>query len=113
MKKTVSDCGMHLAMERRIHPREQPVSPLFCNLPEVGEDRPLGKQPGVGCLGHQVEKACFAQIVKALAQADLREKYVGLGSEPTTSTPQEFQTLIRESVSKFAQIAKGAGIKPE
>lgn len=52
-------------------------------------------------------------IVKAVAQPDLREKYVGLGSEPTTNTPQEFQALIRDSVAKFAQIAKGAGIKPE
>jgi len=54
-----------------------------------------------------------AHIVKALAQPDLREKYVALGSEPTTNTPQEFQALIRDSVAKFAQIAKGAGIKPE
>ena len=52
-------------------------------------------------------------IVKAVAQPDLREKYVGLGSEPTTNTPQEFQALIRDSVAKFAQIARGAGIKPE
>ena len=61
----------------------------------------------------EIVNLVHGQIVKALAQADLREKYVGLGSEPTTNTPQEFQTLIRESVSKFAQIAKGAGIKPE
>jgi tripartite-type tricarboxylate transporter receptor subunit TctC len=54
-----------------------------------------------------------SHIAKAVAQPDLREKYVALGSEPTSSTPQEFQTLIRESVAKFAQIAKGAGIKPE
>jgi tripartite-type tricarboxylate transporter receptor subunit TctC len=54
-----------------------------------------------------------AQIVNALAQPDLREKYVALGSEPTTSTPEEFQALIRDSVAKFAQIARGAGIKPE
>ena len=52
-------------------------------------------------------------IVKAVAQPDLREKYIGLGSEPTTNSPQEFQTLIRDSVAKFAQIAKSAGIKPE
>jgi len=54
-----------------------------------------------------------SQIARAVAQPDLREKYVALGSEPTTNTPQEFQTLIRESVAKFGQIAKGAGIKPE
>jgi tripartite-type tricarboxylate transporter receptor subunit TctC len=54
-----------------------------------------------------------AQIAKAVAQPDLREKYVALGSEPTSNTPQEFHTLIRESVAKFGQIARGAGIKPE
>ncbi len=52
-------------------------------------------------------------IVKAVAQPDLREKYIALGSEPTTNTPQEFQALIRDSVAKFGRIAKGAGIKPE
>jgi tripartite-type tricarboxylate transporter receptor subunit TctC len=54
-----------------------------------------------------------AQIAKSVAQPDLREKYVALGSEPTSNTPQEFQALIRDSVAKFLQIAKGAGIKPE
>ncbi len=54
-----------------------------------------------------------SQIAKAVAQPDLREKYVALGSEPTSNTPQEFQALIRDSVAKFAQIARGAGIKPE
>jgi tripartite-type tricarboxylate transporter receptor subunit TctC len=54
-----------------------------------------------------------AQITKAVAQPDLREKYVALGSEPTTNAPQEFQALIRDSVAKFSQIARGAGIKPE
>jgi tripartite-type tricarboxylate transporter receptor subunit TctC len=54
-----------------------------------------------------------AQITKAVAQPDLREKYVALGSEPTTNTPQEFQALLRDSVAKFSQIARGAGIKPE
>ena len=54
-----------------------------------------------------------SHIARAVAQPDLREKYVALGSEPTSSTPQEFQALIRDSVVKFAQIARGAGIKPE
>ena len=54
-----------------------------------------------------------AQITRAVAQPDLREKYVALGSEPTTNTPQEFQALLRESVAKFSQIARSAGIKPE
>jgi tripartite-type tricarboxylate transporter receptor subunit TctC len=61
----------------------------------------------------EIVSLIHGHIVKAVAQSDLREKYVGLGSEPTTSTPQEFQALIRDSVAKFAQIAKGAGIRPE
>ena len=61
----------------------------------------------------EIVNLMHGHIVKAVAQADLREKYVGLGSEPTTNSPQEFQALIRDSVAKFAQIAKGAGIKPE
>ncbi len=61
----------------------------------------------------EIVNGMHAQIVKAVAQPDLREKYVGMGSDPTTNSPQEFHALIKESVAKFQRIVKSAGIKPE
>jgi len=60
-----------------------------------------------------IVNAMNGHVAKAVAQPDLREKYVGMGSEPTSNTPQEFHALIRDSVAKFQAIAKSAGIKPE
>jgi len=61
----------------------------------------------------EIVNGMHAQVVKAVAQPDLREKYVGMGSDPTTNSPQEFHALIKESVAKFQRIVKSAGIKPE
>ena len=61
----------------------------------------------------EIVNGMHAQIVKAVAQPDLREKYIGMGSDPTTNSPQEFHALIKESVAKFQRIVKSAGIKPE
>ena len=61
----------------------------------------------------EIVNGMHAQIVKAVAQPDLREKDVGMGSDPTTNSPQEFHALIKESVAKFQRIVKSAGIKPE
>ena len=61
----------------------------------------------------EIVNAMNGHIAKALAQPDLREKYIAMGSEPTTNSPQEFHNLIRESVVKFQKIVQSAGIKPE
>ncbi len=61
----------------------------------------------------EIVNAMNGHIAKAMAQPDLREKYIAMGSEPTTNSPQEFHNLIRESVAKFQKIVQSAGIKPE
>lgn len=52
-------------------------------------------------------------VVKAIALPDVREKFVGGGSEPETSTPEQFTQLIRDDIAKFARIVKAAGIVPQ
>lgn len=52
-------------------------------------------------------------IVKAIAQKDLQDKFVAGGSEPESSTPEQFAQLIRDDVTKFARIVKAAGIIPQ
>jgi tripartite-type tricarboxylate transporter receptor subunit TctC len=52
-------------------------------------------------------------IVRAIAQKDLQEKFIAGGSEPESSTPEQFAQLIRDDVAKFARIVKSAGIVPQ
>ena len=52
-------------------------------------------------------------VVKAVAIRDLQEKFVAGGSEPESSTPEQFAQLIRDDVAKFARIVKAAGITPQ
>ena len=52
-------------------------------------------------------------VVKAIAQKDVQEKFIAGGSEPESSTPEQFAQLIRDDVAKFARIVKAAGIVPQ
>ena len=52
-------------------------------------------------------------IVRAVAQKDLQDKFIAGGSEPESSTPEQFAQLIRDDVAKFARIVKSAGIVPQ
>ena len=93
--------------------------PSFEGVPTIAETVP-GYESG-GWFGYvapagtprDIVNGMQAQVVKAVAQPDLREKYIGMGSDPTTNTPQEFHALIKESVAMFQRIVKSAGIKPE
>ena len=42
-----------------------------------------------------------------------QEKFVAGGSEPESSTPEQFAQMIRDDVAKFAHIVKAAGIMPQ
>jgi tripartite-type tricarboxylate transporter receptor subunit TctC len=53
------------------------------------------------------------ELVALISAADTREALDKAGAEPLTSTPAELAAMIRDGVTKYAQIIKTAGIKPE
>ena len=59
-----------------------------------------------------VEKAS-ADANAVLALADVKEKLLGLGSEPSGNKPEEFAVFIREDQAKWAKLMNTLGIKPE
>jgi len=59
-----------------------------------------------------VEKLRTA-IVKAIASADVRERFAVLAVEPRTNTPEEFRALLASDVKRWAKVVKDAGIKLE
>jgi len=52
-----------------------------------------------------------AEIRAALETPDVRERALAAGTEPFTSTPEEFSAMIREETKKWADVIKAGGIK--
>ena len=48
-------------------------------------------------------------IVKAMAQADMKARFLAIGTDAATSTPQELGRFLAEEVAKIAGIAKSVG----
>ncbi len=68
---------------------------------------------GPAGLPREVVTKLNAAIVSAVAGKDLRERYIALGAEPETSTPEVFATLIRNDIPAWAKVVKAAGAKAE
>jgi tripartite-type tricarboxylate transporter receptor subunit TctC len=50
---------------------------------------------------------------KALQAADVRERYLGLGMDPVSSTPEELAALMKREHERYSAIVKKANIKLE
>ena len=53
------------------------------------------------------------QILRMMAQPDMKDRVVGLGFDIIASTPEQFAAQIRLEVPKWEKVVKGAGIKVE
>jgi tripartite-type tricarboxylate transporter receptor subunit TctC len=54
-----------------------------------------------------------AALIKVLQTSDVRNKLLLQGAEATTSTPQEFDALIKDELAKWDYVIHAANIKPE
>ncbi len=54
-----------------------------------------------------------AEIVKMLGAADMRERFENLGTEPRSSTPEQFAQLIPAEIKKWAKVVKESGARVE
>jgi len=54
-----------------------------------------------------------AEVEKALAAPDVREKLAVAGIEPGGGTPAAFGAFIQSEMARWAKVAKDAGIQPE
>jgi tripartite-type tricarboxylate transporter receptor subunit TctC len=54
-----------------------------------------------------------AEIVKIVAMPDVQKVMLDGGSDPQSSTPDEFMARIRADVAKFSAVVKRSGIKVE
>jgi tripartite-type tricarboxylate transporter receptor subunit TctC len=54
-----------------------------------------------------------AAIANALGTTDFRDKFIALGAEPRSSTPQELATYLRAQTEKMRKLVKESGAKPD
>lgn len=53
------------------------------------------------------------ELVKAVAAADVRERFTSAAIEPASSTPEQFAAYIRSETARYAKVIKEAGITVE
>lgn len=53
------------------------------------------------------------EIAKAIANPKVNQLYVNLGTQPVANTPEQFGAFIKAEATKWANVIKTAGIKPE
>ena len=53
------------------------------------------------------------EITRIQTLPDIRERFVQLGTEPTTSTPEQFTALVRDELVKWGRVIKAANVKVE
>jgi tripartite-type tricarboxylate transporter receptor subunit TctC len=53
------------------------------------------------------------EMVRALAAAELREKFAAIGVEVVASSPEQFATKIKSEIASMGKVIKDAGIRAE
>jgi tripartite-type tricarboxylate transporter receptor subunit TctC len=53
------------------------------------------------------------EVVKALANPDVKERFSKLGADAWTLTPEQFDAYIKEEIGSNAQVVKAAGLTPQ
>jgi tripartite-type tricarboxylate transporter receptor subunit TctC len=62
---------------------------------------------------HDIVQRLQAEVVKAIAAADLAKQFVALSAEPVGSTPEQFVEVLRRDIVKWAKVARAANVKAE
>jgi tripartite-type tricarboxylate transporter receptor subunit TctC len=62
---------------------------------------------------HDIVQRLHAEVVKAIAAADLAKQFVALSAEPVGSTPEQFVEVLRRDIVKWAKVARAANVKAE
>lgn len=52
-----------------------------------------------------------AELVRALRNAEVQEKFKAQGMFPSSGTPEQFATLLQSEATKYARVVREAGVK--
>ncbi|MBA3505514.1 MAG: tripartite tricarboxylate transporter substrate binding protein, partial [Betaproteobacteria bacterium] len=59
----------------------------------------------------EIVKRLNAEIVKILNTPDVRDKLAALGAEVVGNSPEEFATMVKAEVAKWADVVKKSGAR--
>ena len=94
-------------------------SPLYPDIPAIGEVLPgyeVALWNGIMIPANapaDITAKLNSAIVKALAQADIKQRLAEQGSDPAGNTPAEFRQFIAGEVGKWAKLVQISGAKVE
>jgi tripartite-type tricarboxylate transporter receptor subunit TctC len=54
-----------------------------------------------------------AELVKIMHSAELKERLAATGTDPRTSTPEEFAAYIKSEIAKWGDVIRRAGVKAD
>jgi tripartite-type tricarboxylate transporter receptor subunit TctC len=54
-----------------------------------------------------------AELVKVMHSPEMRERLAGIGTNPVTSTPEEFAAYIHAEIGKWGDVIRKAGLKAD
>jgi tripartite-type tricarboxylate transporter receptor subunit TctC len=61
----------------------------------------------------EIVERLHAEVRKALAAPDLRQRFESAGADPLGNTPEEFAAQIRADIEKWGSVVRAAGIRAE
>jgi tripartite-type tricarboxylate transporter receptor subunit TctC len=61
----------------------------------------------------EIIKRLNAELVQILQLADVKSRFAADGAEPVGDSPEQFAQYIRSELTKWAKVARDAGIQPE
>jgi tripartite-type tricarboxylate transporter receptor subunit TctC len=67
----------------------------------------------VGGTPQPVIRRLHAELLRAIASPDMRERLMTSGLEPAPITPEQFSRMIVSEVERWKRVAKESGIKQE
>jgi tripartite-type tricarboxylate transporter receptor subunit TctC len=53
------------------------------------------------------------ELLKIMHAPELKEKLTATGTEPLTSTPDEFAAYIQKEIAKWGDVIRKAGVKAD
>ena len=53
------------------------------------------------------------ELAKILYSTDMKDKLNAIGTDPVTSTPEEFAAYLRQETAKWANVVLKAGLKAD
>lgn len=98
-------------------PRRSPVLPEVPTFNELGfKDFDVSGWTGilvpVGTPATVIQRL-HAEIAKAVASPEVQQKFLSIGVEPVSNTPQQFAEMLARDTERFAAIARTAGIEKQ